>query len=446
MSEAPQDPATPTRDRPKSASLADFGRKARVGLVAGLPILPGALALFMTFFYLGDWPTRNPFDQVFYGVILGVAAWIVLSVVFLHGLADVKNGDAAAYDELVMRATTLKARVYALVGISDADKFEEAVEKMHAGACAAQGKATATLKTRKTALLEAHTLWRDVRRALDGDGGGSAIRWAGASGYTSLWRQLHRAEEALLAAELKESLYAEAIDDEARLMTTKVDEAEKLIGELRRIFGDPKQPRDRNDIADGMDTPEGRALLRKIRFVLNSYRDDLYQRFVRIRNAMFATLVYVGLVADAVLGLTIVLVPRTREDAVATGLAYYLVGALVGLFAELYGASRGQRGAVHDYGLSIVRLLTIPVLSGIAGVLGVVITRLAGGATLGAVTLDEIFSLETYPLGVVVAAIFGLTPGLLLERLRAETNEYKDELMKSAAGTPGAGAVASSSC
>ena len=45
--------------------------------------------------------------------------------------------------------------------------------------------------------------------------------------------------------------------------------------------------------------------------------------------------------------------------------------------------------------------------------------------------------MEEYPLGVLVAAIFGLTPGLLLERLRTETNEYKEELAKSALGTPG---------
>ena len=107
---------------------------------------------------------------------------------------------------------------------------------------------------------------------------------------------------------------------------------------------------------------------------------------------------------------------------------------------ELWGASRGQRGAVHDYGLALVRLLTIPVLSGIAAVLGVLFTRLGAGVgtTESPVTLDQIFSLQNYPLGIVVAAIFGLTPGLLLERLRAQTNEYKDELMKSAAGTPGA--------
>ena len=403
------------------AWLRQFSRSAAVGLVAGLAILPGALAVFITFFYLGDWPTENPFDQVFYGVIVAVGGWLVFSVVFLRGLSDVQNGDSAAYDELVMRAATLKARIDVL---------------------GAPDPVPVAAETREKARLEAEKLWRGVDDALQNKSHGSAMRWAAASGYTSLWRQLHRAEEALLASERKESLYAEAVDDEARLTLTKVDEAKNLGNELRRILGDPKDPHSPTQIASELDTPEGRALLRKIRCVLNSYRDDLFQRFVRIRNAMFATLVYVGLVFDGLLALAMVVAPPEFKKAIAVAIAYFLVGALVGLFAELYGASKGQRGAVHDYGLALVRLLTIPVLSGIAAVLGVLFTRLGAGVgtTESPVTLDQIFSLQNYPLGIVVAAIFGLTPGLLLERLRAQTNEYKDELMKSAAGTPGAGA------
>jgi hypothetical protein len=405
-------------------------RSAGVGLIAGSALLPGILAVLIAFFYLGEWPTENPFDQVFYAVIVGVVAWLVLSVVFLGGLADVRNGDSAAYDELVMRAETVEARIHALTrsrenpgGLPRA----ELPEGDEPGA--------AHEPTRQTALKEAREILRYVRDALDGTSPGSALRWAAASGYTSVWRELHRAEEAVLAAELRESLYAEAVDDEARLMRSRVDEKEKLLGELRRILGDEKRPRPRAAVAMDLDTPEGRALMRKIRFVLNSYRDDLFQRFVRIRNGMFATLVYVGLVFDGLLALTVVAVPERHDDAIAVGLAYFLVGALVGLFAELYGASKGQRGAVHDYGLALVRLLTIPVLSGIAAVLGVVLTR-AGSSSNGSVTLDQIFSLQNYPLGIVVAAVFGLTPGLLLERLRTQTNEYKEELMKSAAGTP----------
>lgn len=50
--------------------------------------------------------------------------------------------------------------------------------------------------------------------------------------------------------------------------------------------------------------------------------------------------------------------------------------------------------------------------------------------------MEEVFSFGQYAFGLVVAAIFGLTPGLLLGRLRAETESYKKGLVQSAPGTP----------
>ena len=119
----------------------------------------------------------------------------------------------------------------------------------------------------------------------------------------------------------------------------------------------------------------------------------------------------------------------------AAGMAFYLVGSVVGLFSEVYTRSRRLRGVSDDSGIEFVRLLTIPQLSGIAGVLGVVLTRLGGTATSsGTPTLADIFSLAAYPFGIVIAAIFGLTPGLLLARLRQQTDEYKEELARTGTG------------
>jgi hypothetical protein len=42
-----------------------------------------------------------------------------------------------------------------------------------------------------------------------------------------------------------------------------------------------------------------------------------------------------------------------------------------------------------------------------------------------------VFSLETYPLGLVAAAIFGLTPGLLLDRIKALGDDVKTDIAKS---------------
>ena len=419
--------------------------------IAGLALLPGAISVLMSFFYLGHWPDTNPFQNVFWATVIGALAWVVFSVLVLRGFGDVRNADPAAYTELVARRHGLEVKLESLNGdlegsaeaphLAEGGQFTVAATEIRGVVSRVVAAATVppdearVQQTRKRAFVEASRLLADLGRDLAGETPGARLRWLGGSGYISLWRELHRAEEALLAAEPPDLLYAEALDDEGRLTKTNADGAQVFLRELRLLLGEPKTRRPRAQVLRDLNLPEGRALARKIRYVLNSYRDDLFERFVRIRNAIFAALVYVGLVATGLLALAMLALPRGFKDAIAAAMAYYLVGALVGLFAELYGASRGHRGAVHDYGLALARLLTVPVLSGVAAVLGVVVTRLAGGESAD-VDLDEIFSLSEYPLGILVAAIFGLTPGLLLERLRAETNEYKEELAKSAAGTP----------
>ena len=142
---------------------------------------------------------------------------------------------------------------------------------------------------------------------------------------------------------------------------------------------------------------------------------------------------------------------RDVSDVMLTaGVAFFLVGAVVGVFNELYISSRPTRkGMVFDYGLSHVRLLVTPVLSGLAGVGGVLVTTMMGSFLVGTASapdLSTVFSLDTYSMGLVVAAIFGLTPGLLLTRLRDRTDAYKEEIEQSAPDPPCAGRLVARRC
>lgn len=395
---------------PPPAKHSDFLSRAGLALLAGLPILPGAVGVAVAFVYFANWPVKTPQYQLLLGMVVGAAVWLAVSCACLRGRAEIENADGAAYNELVGRTVALQARIDAHKDTGD-ECLNEA-RKLTGDLAATLGKTTALARP--------------------------GLGWLGGSGYISLWRELHRAEEALLQDERKEWLYATALTDESRLEKAAIDDDKALLNELRGVLGEPNKRRERAAILADLDEPEQRALLRTIRYVLNSYRDDLFQKLVQLRNRMFVTLIYTGLVGDGVLVLAILVLNKNQKDAVVAALTYYLVGALVGLFAELYGASRGQRAGVHDYGLGVVRVLTIPVLSGIAAVGGVVITRLGGTATDMNVTLDQIFSLKDYPFGVIVAAIFGLTPGLLLERLRAETDAYKKQIVQSGPGAPSA--------
>ncbi len=105
------------------------------------------------------------------------------------------------------------------------------------------------------------------------------------------------------------------------------------------------------------------------------------------------------------------------------GVAFYLVGALVGLFNRLRGEADSD-SAVEDYGLALARLVHTPLFSGLAAVSGVLLTAILAGfsgvattssGTASASLLSDIFKLN--PGSLLLAALFGLTPGLLIDRL-----------------------------
>jgi hypothetical protein len=360
--------------------------------------MPGLTVAALTVCYLREWPSASPLHQVATGTAIGIAAWLLVSLSFLRGFAHVERADAAVYDELNVRLASLQARIGAIRGAHSGDAaFAEALEHTN----------------RLVAALNP-----DSRYACSG-------RWLSGMGYINLWRHVHRAEEALLELEDAGSLHALAVTSRSRLETTPVEGRTTLLYELKPHLGN----------SSFFEGPQGHALVRQITFRLNCYTDEIYQGLVRLRNRMFQTLVHTSVVGAGILGIVMLVLRKDKgydpKSVVAAALVFYLIGALVGLFGELYATSRRRRGAVHDYGLATVRVLTIPALSGIAAVGGVLITRLGGTLTSDAVRISAIFSLSSYPFGLVVAAIFGLTPGLLLQRLRAQTDEYKDRISKS---------------
>jgi len=77
-------------------------------------------------------------------------------------------------------------------------------------------------------------------------------------------------------------------------------------------------------------------------------------------------------------------------------------------------------------------MLVTPQLSGIAAVLGVVITTMVAVTQFqGEVHLADSFDLIKRPVNLLTAAVFGFSPGLVLDRLRRQTDEAKDDLQRS---------------
>ena len=88
--------------------------------------------------------------------------------------------------------------------------------------------------------------------------------------------------------------------------------------------------------------------------------------------------------------------------------------------------------AIDDFGLATARLLQVPWLSGLAAVGGVLITAVIDGSfaeTPGNPELVAIF--DSRSILFAIAAVFGLTPVLLLRRLSQQTDKYKNDLQSS---------------
>jgi hypothetical protein len=202
---------------------------------------------------------------------------------------------------------------------------------------------------------------------------------------------------------------------------------------------------------------EARAILREIRRAVNEFRDDRWSGLVRARNRLLAAVIFTGLTAYLLLALAVAM--DARREVIAGMGAFYLVGAVVGLFNRMHAdaGTEAAVAAVEDYGFSWAQLMHTPLFSGLAALGGVALLALlpavapVPGPLVGSPTpaatgtpvappapvmrqvpatppLGDIFDLTRNPVGLLVAAVFGLTSSLLTDRLRQQAENYKADL------------------
>jgi hypothetical protein len=433
------------------------------------PLVPPLAAAISVVGYLvsPDAPTlpgvpQDPIAAVYVGLASSILLWM-LSAFPGAQLALRQRAQRRAYDDLGQRYLVLSARVRAESGKTDAPTKDAPSYK---------------------ALREAESILATVDRQLFGpDGEGPALRWVLANGYTSIARELHRVEEALFIVEATAEIVGDALHDDLSLE----DSGLKNRFTLRRMIRDampvisqaaadtllrpvPALPQTAallmrakargQDQANGLSDHEAREALREVRFAINDYRDDIVDSFARGRNRLIWTYLIVAISTYVLLGLG--MLSGVPKPALVSVSALYMVGALVGLFSRLrIEASRPSTN--DDYGLYLARLLTGPLLSGLAGVAGVYLVAQAP-AFLGPVTeigsaaassapaaspgpaevvtaaaqarpLADIYDLAKNHLAFAVSAVFGLAPGLLTARLQQQVDRLERDLQRSEPAT-----------
>jgi uncharacterized membrane protein len=207
----------------------------------------------------------------------------------------------------------------------------------------------------------------------------------------------------------------------------------------------PDNPPDQGKSPEASDEEtEARNALRDARQTLNEFRASIWDGLVRVRNLILGTSLITGLLTYVLL--CVIITMNVRVESMKAAIIFYLVGAIVGLFSRLYTESQSD-SAIDDYGLTVARLVVIPVLSGLAAVAGVLIVAIislnllnAPGTTppsTGLPKLEVVYDLVQNRQGIVVAALFGLTPNLLINILQQKADYAKTQLKNSS--TPNRG-------
>jgi len=422
-----------------------------------IPRLPGLLAVGWLLAYLAPAVPNGP-----PALPLAVGLWIVLLVwllllIPLRRSAEIPTAQAETYRELVTRYNQIESRVTAMQPPTG-----------HAESPAALAEADQQLKLvqRLLNLPDDGTPGPQPSRDWDADGG---MEWATATGYISAWEALNRADEALIDAATVDDAIGEALHDMLRLSGSQITNADHLQDALRAavrqhspdvdaLYFYPQRRRMADPITASTDAtigkgtpakPETRSndvltkeVIREVRHAVNVYRTSHASALIRARARLSKAILATGVVADVLLALAILMeVPR---GTLAVAAVFFLVGGVVGLLNRLRLEGEGGPAMTPDYGLFDARLLGTLLISGLAGIAGVVLVSVAPLANTITVpgsdvvlSLDKVFSLEQNRVGLVTAALFGLTPELIFGALRKQTDAIKKEVSSTEAAVSG---------
>lgn len=187
---------------------------------------------------------------------------------------------------------------------------------------------------------------------------------------------------------------------------------------------------------------EARNAIRDARRTINEYRDHLWEGLVIERNQLMGTALITGLLTYVLLCFAILAGVSSVSIIAAT--AFYLVGALVGLFSRLYSESKTD-SATDDYNLTLARMIVTPMLAGLAAVGGVLLTTLLSltliksavpqmpGLANPQLGLADGYNLQTNTLGLLIAAVFAMTPNLFINTLQKKAKDFTDQLQNTSA-------------
>jgi len=414
-----------------------------------------------------------------YSSLLAAILWLVAAIPFCS-LCTAQGANPRNYSLLRSRLHQLKESL----GLKDyADGSYEEINTIET--VMNQAGFDEYNKHQKGVLKDAYACCIDISRQLYELPAG--LPWIIGTGYNSVWMLLHHAEEVMIEVQDVENLVRGAKHDFLAIEGSKMNGQDELLEDVIQavtvlkpealVYFKEHQP-NKSGVAlnqltqllhqsngsppaadkNGAD-PDARAkagaaaqvTLREVRSTLNDFRDQRWEGMVRQRSRLMMAIVVTGILTHALLCVIVLSNPPspTFHLNILAAAMFYMIGAVAGTFVRFYAESQGGM-SVDDFGLSTIRLMAIPLLSGLAGVGGVFV--LGGLAILGGPALFNINTMQSMTFGLaklfsldpqflLAAAIFGVTPNLLIKGLQQKANEYETDLKSSKAAETQAGSA-----
>lgn len=413
----PDDPPSPPLGLRHPPYRRSIGRRYLTGLVVSSIMLPGlAGAATVTLLLIAHQTQINktPTRCFLFGTAIATAVWIATGWL-CRRFGDASTADDSEYTELVNRTLAAAARI---------DPEED---KQAATALKLAGETLGLVPGRPAA---------------------TGLPWASGAGYVATRRLVHGAEEALVEKLTDDQAVCEAVNAKLSLQGSRIPGAAEQIALLdtaiRALGGGallgPKacEPED----SPPCPPPEpitpalAKILIRNARQTIDEFRDGARNELVSARTALFGSVVATGTMAYLLLGLALLAgISSTDGKArapVIAAVVFYVVGAVVGLFKRLHAGGRSGGRADDDFYITTIRLIETPLFAGLAAVGGVIVASLAAiGTTSGTnlSSLDQIFKVTTA--SIVTAAVFALTPNLLVNILADRAKKSKEDLASS---------------
>ena len=402
---------------------------------------------------------------IFVGIVATLLLWLLISWPFKcftsFASANVRSGS-----HIRRHILALKSSLRVLHGQVDvpapADKPD-----LHAFRAANPQDYDLALDTLCSCLVEAN---QQVAR--------ENVSWIMGSGYIGVWNFVQRAEEAIMTVAPREYVIREALHDEASIdgstiadrdyILSNIKIAVRLLSSSASIYLKSLSAQDQgltltsSSVAGHSPTPtitsplqmldkdldpttelEARNALRDARQTLNEFRSGLWEGLITLRNQLVGTALITALLTYILLFVAIG--ADIDPGAMKAALVFYLVGSIVGLFSRLYTESQ-TGSAIDDYGLTLARVVATPLISGLAAIAGVLVIAIlsmnilnapGSGVNAGLPQLSTVYDIVQNRQGIIVAALFGLTPNRLINILQQRADDTKARLKNSSAQSQG---------